>query len=291
MTEHTPDVESLAHGTPRLVAGGITKDTQLCLSLSGRPGNTGTRFHNYLYDALELNYVYKAFTTDDIQQAIAGVRGLQIRGAAISMPWKEDVIALVDEMDPSAEVIESVNTIVNTDGHLKAYNTDYLAIVSLLRSNQLNPALETVVLGSGGMAKAAVAALRDEGFTHVTVVARNTTTGPALADKYGFGYAPQLGSLTPQLIINCTPIGMEGGPEAADLPVPDAAVQAAEVVFDVVPRPTIPPLLARAQELEKIIITGAEVMSLQALEQFVLYTGIRPEPELVARATAFSRAV
>lgn len=283
------DVESLSKGTPRLVAGGITKDTQLCLSLSGRPGNTGTRFHNYLYDALGLDYVYKAFTTNDIAAAIAGVRGLQVRGAAISMPWKEDVIALVDEMDPSASVIESVNTIVNTDGHLKAYNTDYLAIVSLLRSNLVDTGLDTVVLGAGGMAKATVAALRDKGFSNVTVVARNTTTGPALADKYGFDWRAEVGDLRPGLVINCTPIGMEGGPEAAGIPVTDEVLQAASVVFDVVPRPTWTPILVRARELDKQVINGAEVMSLQALEQFVLYTGIRPEGDLVERATAFSR--
>lgn len=285
------EVESLSKGTPRLVAGGLNKDTQLCLSLSGRPGNTGTRFHNYLYDALELNYVYKSFTTDDITQAIAGVRGLQVRGAAISMPWKEDVIALVDEMDPSAQVIESVNTIVNTDGHLKAYNTDYLAIVSLLKSNAVDTALETIVLGSGGMAKATVAALRGVGFDHVTVVARNATTGPALAEKYGYEWCSEVGEQRPGLVINCTPIGMEGGPEANDVPVDDAVVQAAEVIFDVVPRPTWTPLLNKARDLGKVCITGAEVMSIQALEQFVLYTGIRPEDELVERATAFSREV
>lgn len=293
MTENAtevPQVESLENGTPRLVAGGLNKDTQLCLSLSGRPGNTGTRFHNYLYDALELNYVYKAFTTDDIKAAIAGVRGLQIRGAAISMPWKEDVIALVDEMDPSAEVIESVNTIVNTNGHLKAYNTDYLAIVSLLKSNAVDPTLETVVLGSGGMAKATVAAVRDCGFSNVTVVARNEVTGPALAEKYGFTWRAELGELRPQVIINCTPIGMEGGAEAADMPVSEDAVAAASVVFDVVPRPTWTPLLRCAEKHGKTCITGAEVMSIQALEQFVLYTGIRPAAELVAKATAFSRA-
>ena len=282
------DVETLSKGSPRLVAGGITKNTQLCLSLSGRPGNTGTRFHNYLYDALGLDYVYKAFTTDDITAAIAGVRGLQIRGAAISMPWKSDVIALVDEMDPSATVIESVNTIVNTDGHLKAYNTDYLAIVSLLRSNGVDTGLETIVLGAGGMAKATVAALRDEGFTRVTVVARNEVTGTALAQKYGFAWAAEADDLRPGLVINCTPVGMEGGPEAADIPVEDAVLQAASVVFDVVPRPTWTPMLRRAQELGKTVINGAEVMSLQALEQFVLYTGIRPEDELVRRATQFS---
>lgn len=180
----------------------------MCLSLSGRTGNTGTRFHNYLCDALELNYVYKSFTTDDITQAIAGVRGLQVRGAAISMPWTEDVIALLDEMDPSAQVIESVNTIGNTDGHLKAYNTDYLAIVSLLKSNEVDTALDTIVLGSGGMAKATVAALRDVGFNHVTVVAaRNATTGPALAEKYGYEWRSEVGERRPGLVINCTPIG------------------------------------------------------------------------------------
>lgn len=277
----------MVQGSPRLVAGGLNKDTQLCLSLSGRPGNTGTRFHNYLYDALELNYVYKSFTTDDITQAIAGVRGLQVRGTAISMPWKEDVIALVDEMDPSAQVIESVNTIVNTDGHLKAYNTDYLAIVSLLKSYEVPTDLLTVVLGSGGMAKATVAALRDSGFEHVTVVARNEQTGPALACKYGYEWRANL-DFYPGMVINCTPIGMEG-PEEDDMPVSDAVVHNAQVIFDVVPRPTWTVLLQRARELGKVCITGAEVMSIQALEQFVLYTGVRPDDELVAEATAFSR--
>ena len=220
---------------------------------------------------------------------MAGVRALQVRGAAVSMPWKEDVIALVDEMDPSAQVIESVNTIVNTDGHLKAYNTDYIAIVELLRANRVPPQLETVVLGSGGMAKATVAALRDEGFAAVTVVARNQATGTALAQKYGFAWAPEVGEGRPDLVINCTPVGMEGGAQAQDIPVDDEVLQAAQVVFDVVPRPTWTPMLQRARELGRTCINGAEVMSIQALEQFVLYTGVRPEPALVEQATAFSR--
>ena len=76
----------------------LNKDTQVCMSLAARPSNFGTRFHNYLYDALDLDYLYKAFTTKDIQAAIGGVRALGIRGCAISMPFKEDVIPLVDEM-------------------------------------------------------------------------------------------------------------------------------------------------------------------------------------------------
>jgi hypothetical protein len=58
----------------------INKDTQLCMSLSGRPGNFGTTFHNYLYQKLGLNFIYKAFTTTDIESAVKGIRALGIRG-------------------------------------------------------------------------------------------------------------------------------------------------------------------------------------------------------------------
>ena len=118
----------------------LNKDMTLCISLSARPSNNGTRFHNHLYEALGLNWIYKAFAPTDLAQAIAGVRGLGIRGCAISMPYKEDVIALVDRMDPSAQAIDSVNTIVNDDGVLTAHNTDYSAIAQLIAENDLDPA-------------------------------------------------------------------------------------------------------------------------------------------------------
>jgi shikimate dehydrogenase len=70
----------------------INKDTQLCMSLAARPGNFGTRFHNFLYRELGLNFIYKAFTTRDIRSAIGGIRALGIRGCAISMPFKEACI-------------------------------------------------------------------------------------------------------------------------------------------------------------------------------------------------------
>ena len=268
----------------------LNKDMTLCISLSARPSNNGTRFHNHLYDQLGLNWIYKAFAPTDLAQAIAGVRGLGIRGCAVSMPYKEDVIALVDEMDPSAKAIDSVNTIVNTDGHLKAYNTDYTAIEQLLRSNAVPVGYSVLVQGAGGMAKATVAALRDAGFNDVTVIARNENAGRALAELYGFGWRSALDGGTADLIINVTPIGMDGGPEADSLSFPEDTIAAAKVVFDVVALPAETPLIKAARAAGKPVITGAEVATIQALEQFVLYTGIRPAGEQVRAAEEFTRA-
>jgi shikimate dehydrogenase len=268
----------------------LNKDMTLCISLSARPSNNGTRFHNHLYGQLDLNWIYKAFAPTNLEQAIAGVRGLGIRGCAISMPYKEDVIALVDEMDPSAKAIDSVNTIVNTDGHLKAYNTDYTAIEQLLATNAVPTDYSVLVQGAGGMAKATVAALRNAGLTDVTVLARNEAAGRALADQYGFRWRAAIDGGTADLIINVTPLGMAGGAEADTVAFPAEAINAARLVFDVVALPAETPLIKAARAAGKPVITGAEVATIQALEQFVLYTGVRPTPDQVRAAEEFMRA-
>ncbi|WP_221281340.1 shikimate 5-dehydrogenase [Prescottella equi] len=274
----------------RTITGDVSKDTRLCMSLSGRPSNIGTRFHNYLYDELGLDFVYKAFTTTDLPAAIAGIRALGIRGCGVSMPFKEACIEHVDVVHPSASAIDSVNTIVNEDGELHAYNTDYQAVADLLHRAELRPELTVAVAGSGGMAKAVVAALRDTGFRTVTVVARNAETGPALARTYGFEWLPELGAAHPQLLVNATPVGMAGGAESDALPFPGDAVHAAEAVFDVVAMPAETPMIRLATAAGKTVITGAEVIALQAAEQFTLYTGVRPTDEQIRRASEFSRA-
>ena len=268
----------------------ITRETTLCISLAARPSNIGTRFHNFLYDELGLDYLYKAFAPTDLAGAIADIRALAIRGCAVSMPFKEACIPLIDEMDSSARAIGSVNTIVNSDGRLRAYNTDYLAVKQLLSSHHVPPGFDFAVLGSGGMAKAVVAALREGGFRSGHVVARSETAGRALSEQYGFAYTSQIGALRPRLIINATPIGMTGSPGADQLPFDEDIVTRAHVVFDVVAFPAETPLISLANKLEKETITGAEVIALQAAEQFVLYTGVRPTEDQLRRAAAFSRS-
>ena len=265
----------------------IGRDTRLCMSLSARPGNAGSRLHNYLYEALGLDFVYKSFSTRDLPAAIGGIRALDIRGCAISMPFKEAVIPLIDRLEPSARAIESVNTIVNDGGVLTGYNTDFVAVRALLERREIDPALPFILRGSGGMAKAVVAALRDRGFGKGLIVARNGDAGSALAASYGYDWVADLSEQGAPLLINVTPLGMDGA-DADILAFPKEMIAAAQIAFDVVAQPAETPFLKAAQAAGKTVISGAEVIVLQAIEQFVLYTGIRPSPDQIRDAAAFA---
>ncbi len=263
-----------------------TKETLLCMSLAGRPGNFGVRFHNHLYQQLGLNFYYKAFSPRDLSGAIAGMRSLGIRGCGVSMPFKEACISLIDEMDASAAAIQSINTIVNTEGHLKAYNTDYMAVAQLIDDV---PRTRFALRGSGGMAKAVACAMRDAGFTDGLIVARNEQTGRALARTCGFEWQAELGSDVAPLLVNVTPLGMAGD-QADALAFETSAIEAADTAFDVVASPANTPFIAHARKCGKRLITGDQVAAIQALEQFILYTGVTPTEAQYQAAAAFARA-
>jgi shikimate dehydrogenase len=269
----------------------LNSEMQMCISIAARPSNIGTRFHNFLYEELGLNFVYKGFAVDDAEGAVRAIRALKLRGAAVSMPHKEAVIPFVDEMMESASAIEAVNTIVNTDGYLRAYNTDFQAVVDVLRGRRVSTELSVVIRGSGGMAKAVVAAFREVGFSDVTVVSRNESAGKALAAKYGYTWksdAELENLMGPSVLVNVTPIGMTGGNEG-ELSFSKEMIAQASVVFDVVAKPVETPLVLVARDAGKEVLTGFEIMALQAAIQFKLYTGIELTEDQIKRAAEFSR--
>jgi shikimate dehydrogenase len=265
----------------------LTKDTTLCISLAGRPSNLGTRFHNFLYDELGLDFAYKAFTTGDLEGAIRGVRALGIRGCSVSMPFKAAVLPLVDRVEESAASIDAANTIVNAAGVLTAANTDYAAVRHLLDREAVPDDLRVLVRGSGSMAAAVVGAFRGAGFDRVTVVARNEETGRALADRFGYRFT-QAADGDFDVLVNVTPLGMTGPDEDVLAFDPDL-LRGATRVFDVVATPVETPLVRTARAGRIPVITGAEVHALQAALQFERYTGVRLTRDQIDRASEFSR--
>lgn len=265
----------------------LNKDTKVCISLAGRPSNLGTRFHNALYAELGLDFLYKAFTTGDLEGAVRGVRALGMRGCSVSMPFKTAIIPLLDAIEDSAGDIDAVNTVVNDDGVLTGSNTDVEAVAALLVEHALDPRLRVVVRGSGSMASAVSAAFARTGFEHVTLWARNAEAGSALAERDGHRFT----SADPDdadLLVNVTPIGM-AGPDQDALSFDPDLIRGATAVLDVVALPARTPLVSAAEAAGITVMTGAEVHALQAALQFERYTGTALTREQIDRAHAFAR--
>jgi len=128
----------------------IDKDTKIYCSFSTSPGNNGCIYFNRKFQENNINAIYKSFYSDNIEKSIQAVKTLGIAGFAISMPYKVDVLQLVDEIDESAKQIGAANTVINNNGYLKAYNTDWLGVSKYLTL----PPKHLSILGDGGFSKA-----------------------------------------------------------------------------------------------------------------------------------------
>ena len=129
----------------------INKDTEIYCSFSSNPGNNGCMFFNDVFEKKNINAIYKSFYSDNIRESVKAVKSLGIKGFAVSIPFKIDVLDYVDELDDATTAIGSANTIVNNDGYLKAYNTDYLGVMEYLKTLSIN---HLYILGNGGFSKA-----------------------------------------------------------------------------------------------------------------------------------------
>lgn len=133
----------------------INKDTAIYGSFSQEPGNFGCEFHNKGFQVLRINAIYKSFKIFNIRHALDAMRTLDIKGAAVSMPHKVDVVKFVDEISPEVEVIGAANTLVqdvDRNGSIKALNTDYIAAREYLAA--LHTTAHLHILGNGGYSKA-----------------------------------------------------------------------------------------------------------------------------------------
>ena len=165
----------------------INKDTQLFGSFSRFAGSRGCKFFNTAFAQLGINAIYKSFSVSDIARAVASARCLDFGGFAVSMPFKRTVLEYIDEVNEEVKIIGAANTIVNSRGTLKAYNTDYLAAQKVLVSTTQ----ELYILGNGGYAAAvkhAATTLKKD----FVIITRNNWN--------------EIKKLKGKTIFNCTPV-------------------------------------------------------------------------------------
>jgi len=237
--------------------------------------------HNRAFEHAGVNAVYLPFCIEEIESGIAAVRVLNMKGVSVTLPHKVSAIKWLDELDPLAQRIGAVNTIVNRNGTLKGYNTDcYGALDALARQVDLK-GRTVAIIGAGGAARAIGYGIVEAGGV-MTVVNRSGDRGRRLAQDLSADFMPltEAGSLACEILINTTSVGMH--PETDAVPVPTHVLKEGMTVMDIVYTPLKTTLLKQAERKNCIVIDGLTMFVLQGARQFELWTG-RKAPATVMR--------
>jgi shikimate dehydrogenase len=253
--------------------------------------------HNAAFHALSLDMVYVPFhiTAEQLPSAIHAIKSLGIVGVNITIPHKQSVMELIDEVDDQARLIGSVNTIVNRDGLLTGYNTDGQGyLMSLTQETDFDVHDNSVViLGAGGTARSIAYNLLKAKASRVLIANRTIENAESLRDDLraifpeahidasGLKISSELSQA--DLLVNTTSLGMMGkGGTAA--PVDISTLPPTAVVSDIVFKPLHTPLLLEAQQRGLRIHTGLGMLVCQGALGFELWTGRTAPIELMLAA-------
>lgn len=242
---------------------------------------------------LDAAYVPLAPVADNFEAFVNGLRGGAIKGVNVTIPFKERALACADTASDLARMAGAANLLIfNADGSVHADNTDGPGLLGAIEAQAQGfdvTAAPVVILGAGGAARGAVAALLLAGAPKVTVVNRTLARAQELVDAFGAKVFAAEETALPGLlaetglVINATSLGLNGG----DGPAADFALTpGTAVVMDMVYKPLRTEFLRRAQAAGRRTVDGLEMLLRQAIPSFEAIYGATPSPEVDVRGMA-----
>jgi shikimate dehydrogenase len=252
------------------------------------------RMHQAAFDALgvEARYVLWETRPERLAERIVSLRSAGMLGANVTIPYKEDVVPLIDECDPGAARIGAINTIVNRGGRLVGYNTDAPGFIRALTGFAAHPfdcrGKTAVILGTGGAARAAAVALLENKVDELILLGRTvehlngllhhlralTTMTRGTARMHGaiLG-SPEANRLlaTADLVVNATPVGLKADDTTLLLDI--NILPTTSLVMDMIFNPPLTPFLRAAQARGCRALNGLSMLLYQGALAFELWTG------------------
>lgn len=270
------------------------KDISAKTKLAGILGNPvghslSPALHGYLAEQTGVDLVYLAFCAEreNLKAIFDGSRAMGVLGFNVTSPFKIDAVSLMDELDPEAEKIGNINTVVNQNGKWIGYNTDGEGFIRSLHRNGISPLDKHVLLlGAGGTARTLSYKLAQNGAKSVTIFSRRRDAladiRPAVADFPATAlYEDVNPAIRYELVVNCTPLGM--APRADQNPMPqDVQYHDAMVCCDLIYNPAKTLFLRAAEQAGARILNGMDMFIYQGILAYEHFTGIRPDETVIS---------
>ena len=243
-----------------------------------------------------LDYVYTAFPVHRVAlaSAVCGLRDAGVVGFNVTIPFKTEIMPLLDALSEDAQRIRAVNTVViASDGTMTGHNTDVTGFMAGFAARGIGLAgKRTVLIGAGGAARAALWGLLRSGVSSVCIGVRNLAKGKALCTDFAADGTlavycfddPHFRDVlcTADIVVQTTPIGMSPQTDAMP-PVDPAAISPSAAVYDLIYPPAETAFLRAAAAHGCTTINGETMLVMQGAEAFSLWTGVRPNTDLMQR--------
>ncbi|QGG46598.1 shikimate dehydrogenase [Heliorestis convoluta] len=269
--------------------------------------------HNAAFDHLQMNWRYAAHAVkpQNLHEALQGLIALHYRGLNITVPHKEKILPMLDEVDPLAAAIGAVNSITIREGRTKGYNTDAIGFIRGLREDNFDPqGKKALILGAGGAARAVALALIQEGIKTLTIVNRSfqkaeellknlETYSATMNNKPALSYRPfepevlQKDLNETDLLINGTSLGMVKEGKATAYPFPPRLwlpEKRGLYVADLVYNPIETELLQEAKKRGQKRQNGLPMLLYQGAVAFEQWTDVPAPVTIMAQALEAYRA-
>jgi shikimate dehydrogenase len=249
--------------------------------------------HNAAFNFVGLNSIYIAFRVPkgELEVSLGSLRANEISGFNVTIPHKIGIMQYIDELDPSAKKANAVNTVHHIGGTFKGYNTDVQGFIEPLRKRRISlNGMRILLIGSGGAARAIIAALSNEvGVSHITIANRTRKNADELitmASNLGlraeFTGMQCLGdhALKSNLIINSTPSGLYDEQSIVDY----VHISKDSIVYDIVYTPMVTNLIKQAKNAKATVIYGYEMLLSQGSKAFEIWTGMKAPLEAMKKS-------
>jgi len=263
--------------------------------------------HNAGFAALGLDVRYEAWPVplEELPAAVERLRGDEVLGISVTVPYKQAVMPLLDEIDPAADAIGSVNTLVKRGPSLVGYNTDKDGFIRSLREAGCEPAgLRALVLGAGGTERAVAFGLAEAHVASIALAGRNpdrvraasehleaTKPHSVTVSHLPFDESSLIRAASASdLIVNTTPVGMRHSPQENESPLPIACLRPGLWVADVVYNPLDTVLLRQARAAGAHAVDGLGMLVYQGVAQQLLWTGREPPGDIMREAALAAMA-
>ena len=272
----------------------ITGKTRL-LAVIGAPiaHSLSPIIQNAALHAAGLDYVYAALPVraDALASAVRGLYDAGIAGFNVTIPFKTAIIPLMDALSEDARRIQAVNTVVVEDGRLVGHNTDVAGFLAGFAERGIAlTGKNAVLIGAGGAARAALWGLLRSNISAITIGVRTAAKGAALATDFAADGAVQACAFddpafaralaAADIVVQTTPLGMMPHTDAMP-PVDMAALKDDAVLYDLIYTPAETRFLREARARGCETINGETMLVAQGAEAFHLWTGKRPDVELM----------